>query len=79
MSIINFPSKNKTKTKSVAIDKKINTDKDVIDFTKAEKIPEFEPVTEEPVIGYIYPMGQFMVTNIPNIGCFATLINKEQQ
>ena len=73
MTVINFKSKKVEENKT----KNTVTENDVISFKDAEKIPEYEPVTEEPVFGYVYPMGQFMITNIPNIGCFATLMNKE--
>ena len=73
MSIINFKSK-KVEGNTT---KNTITENDIISFKDKEKIPEYEPVTEEPVFGYVYPMGQFMITNIPNIGCFATLINKD--
>ena len=73
MSIINFKSK-KVEGNTT---KNTITENDIISFKDKEKIPEYEPVTEEPVFGYVYPMGQFMITNIPNIGCFATLMNKD--
>lgn len=81
MSIIKFETGNRpinTYTEE-KLNSKPKAEKEVIDFKKAKSIPEFVPVTDEtPIFLDVYQMGNFSVTNIPNIGIIALLIIKQE-
>ena len=77
MSIIKFNKdlKRQVTTNDSAV--KTKEKSDVISFKKKD-IPDFVPVTEEPIFGTMWPMGQFIITNIPGMGHYATLIIEEK-